>query len=69
MILLDGKQTADHIKREIAAQVESIVANGGKRPHLAALLVGDDGASQTYVANKEKACAQVGFKSTVFRFT
>ncbi|MDD2293867.1 MAG: bifunctional methylenetetrahydrofolate dehydrogenase/methenyltetrahydrofolate cyclohydrolase FolD [Bacteroidales bacterium] len=68
MILLDGKQTADHIKREIAAQVESIVANGGKRPHLAAILVGDDGASQTYVANKEKACAQVGFKSTVFRF-
>lgn len=68
MILLDGKQTADHLKQEIAAKVEEIVAQGGKRPHLAAILVGDDGASQTYVANKEKACSQVGFRSTVLRF-
>ncbi|MDD2594684.1 MAG: bifunctional methylenetetrahydrofolate dehydrogenase/methenyltetrahydrofolate cyclohydrolase FolD [Bacteroidales bacterium] len=68
MILLNGKETADAIKLEIAAEVEAIVSKGGRRPHLAAILVGDDGASRTYVASKEKACSQVGFKSTVLRF-
>lgn len=68
MILLDGKQTADQVKLEIAEKVKSIVEKGGKRPHLAAILVGNDGASQTYVGHKEKACAQVGFKSTLLRF-
>lgn len=68
MILLDGKQTADQVKLEIAEKVKSIVEKSGKRPHLAAILVGNDGASQTYVGHKEKACAQVGFKSTLLRF-
>ena len=68
MVILDGKATADQIKLEIAAKVDEIVKHGGKRPHLAAILVGEDGASQTYVGHKEKACAQVGFKSTILRF-
>lgn len=67
MKILDGKATADQIKLEIAAEVEKMTAEGKKRPHLAAILVGDDGASQTYVGHKEKACAQVGFKSTLLR--
>ncbi len=69
MILLDGKATAEAIKKEIALQVEHIVASGGKRPHLAAIIVGEDGASKTYVASKEHACAQVGFDSTVYRLS
>jgi len=68
MIILDGKATADVVKGEIALEVQKIVAQGGKIPHLAAILVGEDGASQTYVGHKEKACAQVGFKSTLLRF-
>ena len=68
MIILDGKATSDKIKLEIAQMVKEKVANGGKRPHLVAILVGNDGASQTYVANKERACAQVGFNSTLHRF-
>ena len=68
MVILDGKATSDKIKQEIAQMVKEKVANGGKRPHLVAILVGNDGASQTYVANKEKACAQVGFNSTLHRF-
>ncbi len=68
MILLDGKKTADQIKAEIAKRVEEIVAAGGKRPHLAAILVGNDGGSETYVGHKDKACAQVGFNSTILRF-
>jgi methylenetetrahydrofolate dehydrogenase (NADP+)/methenyltetrahydrofolate cyclohydrolase len=68
MNILDGKKTADSIKQEIAGQVRKILEKGGKRPHLAAILVGEDGASQTYVGHKEKACAQVGFDSTVLRF-
>jgi len=68
MTILDGKATSARIKEQIAAQVESIVAAGGKRPHLTAILVGEDGASKTYVANKEKACAAAGFTSTVLRF-
>ncbi len=69
MTILDGKQTADIIKQEIAEKVRSIVASGKKRPHLAALLVGEDGASQTYVGHKEKSCSQVGFDSTVVRLS
>ena len=68
MELLDGKMIADKVKQEIAQEVEQIIANGGKIPHLVAILVGNDGASETYVGHKEKACAQVGFKSTVLRF-
>ncbi len=68
MTILDGKATSERIKKQIACEVESIVAAGGKRPHLTAILVGEDGASKTYVANKEKACAAAGFTSTVLRF-
>ena len=68
MKLIDGKATAATIKAEIAQQVQDIVAQGGKRPHLAAILVGHDGGSETYVANKVKACAECGFKSTLIRF-
>ena len=66
--LLDGKGLSDLIKNEIAQEVAKIKADGGKIPHLAAILVGHDGASETYVASKEKACTQVGFKSTILRF-
>ena len=68
MELIDGKATAANIKEEIAAEVEQIVANGGKRPHLAAILVGHDGGSETYVKNKVLACEKCGFKSTLLRF-
>lgn len=67
MILLDGKATSEAIKKEIALQVEQIITSGGRKPHLAAVIVGEDGASKTYVASKERACAQVGFNSSVFR--
>ena len=67
-ILIDGKYTSDKIKKEIAHKVKDIVASGGKCPHLAAILVGNDGASQTYVGHKERACNEVGFESTVLRF-
>ncbi len=67
MILLDGKATADAIKTEIAQKVQQIVSSGGKRPHLAAILVGNDGASMTYVGHKESSCKQAGFDSTVLR--
>ena len=68
MQLIDGKKTAADIKAEIKAEVEQIVANGGKRPHLAAILVGHDGGSETYVAAKVKACEECGYKSTLQRF-
>jgi methylenetetrahydrofolate dehydrogenase (NADP+)/methenyltetrahydrofolate cyclohydrolase len=68
MILLDGKKTANDIKNEIAIKVASLVACGGKKPHLAAILVGNDGASETYVNAKVKACNKVGFDSTLVRF-
>ena len=68
MQFIDGKATATTIKAEIAAEVELIVENGGKRPHLAAILVGHDGGSETYVKNKVIACEQCGFKSTLIRF-
>lgn len=67
MQLIDGKKTADDIKKEIAAEVETMVANGKRRPHLAAILVGHDGGSETYVANKVKACEVCGFTSTLIR--
>ena len=67
MILLDGKQTAETIKEEIAAEVKTIKAQGGKTPHLAAILVGNDGGSVTYVTNKVLACERVGFESTLIR--
>lgn len=68
MQLIDGKAVATAIKKEIATEVESIIANGGKRPHLAAILVGHDGGSETYVANKVKACEECGFTSTLLRY-
>lgn len=68
MELIDGKKIADDIKKEIAIEVEKMVAEGKKRPHLAAVLVGHDGGSETYVAHKVKACEQCGFTSTFIRF-
>ena len=68
MLLIDGKQTAATIKAEIKKEVEDIVACGGKRPHLAAILVGHDGGSETYVRNKVLACEACGFQSTLLRF-
>lgn len=68
MQLIDGKATAAAIKKKIASEVEDIVSKGGKRPHLAAILVGHDGGSETYVKNKVLACEACGFKSTLLRF-
>lgn len=68
MTLIDGKKIADDIKREIAAEVEQMVAEGKRRPHLAAILVGHDGGSETYVAHKVKACETCGFTSTLLRY-
>ena len=65
MILLDGKKTANEIKYELELEVIKLIENGGKRPHLAAILVGEDGASRTYINAKVKACKRVGFKSTL----
>lgn len=69
MIILDGKKTSNDIKEEIAVEVNSIVSTGGKTPHLSAILVGSDGASETYVNAKVKACAKVGFQSTLIRLS
>ena len=68
MQLIDGKAIAATIKKEIAEEVEKIIAAGGKRPHLAAILVGHDGGSETYVANKVRACEECGFTSTLIRY-
>ena len=68
MQLIDGKAVADRIQQEIAQEVADICNAGGKRPHLAAVLVGHDGGSETYVAHKVKACEQCGFKSTLVRY-
>ena len=68
MQLIDGKAISAQIKQEIAQEVEQICAAGGKRPHLAAILVGHDGGSETYVAHKVKACEQCGFKSSLIRY-
>ena len=67
MQLIDGKIIAEQIKAEIKKEVEEIKKAGGKVHHLAAILVGNDGASDTYVTHKEKDCEMVGFKSTVLR--
>lgn len=67
-MLIDGKKISDQIKEEIAAEVEKMIADGGKRPHLAAILVGHDGGSETYVANKVMACERCGFTSTLIRY-
>ena len=68
MQLIEGKATAAAIKQEIAEEVKAIVAAGGKQPHLAAVLVGHDGGSETYVKNKVLACEACGFKSTLIRY-
>lgn len=68
MQLIDGKATATTIKAEIAEEVKAIMAAGGKQPHLAAVLVGHDGGSETYVKNKVLACEACGFKSTLIRY-
>ena len=68
MQIIDGKATAAQIKAEIAEEVKNIVAQGGKQPHLAAILVGHDGGSETYMKNKVLACEACGFKSSLIRF-
>lgn len=68
MQLIDGKAVAEQIKKEIAEEVGRIQASGGKIPHLAAVLVGHDGGSETYVAAKVKACEEVGFRSSLIRY-
>ena len=68
MELIDGKKISSDIKKEIAAEVAEMIAAGKKQPHLAAVLVGHDGGSETYVAAKVKACEECGFKSTLIRF-
>jgi methylenetetrahydrofolate dehydrogenase (NADP+)/methenyltetrahydrofolate cyclohydrolase len=68
MILLDGKKTSNEIKEEIKVEVDQMKQRGEKVPHLAAVLVGDDGASLTYVGSKVRACEYVGFESTLLRF-
>ena len=67
MIILDGKKTSNDIKEEIAVEVQSIVSSKGNVPHLSAILVGNNGASETYIAAKVKACQKIGFKSTLIR--
>ena len=68
MELIDGKKVSDAIKNQIAEKVTNHIAQGGKKPHLAAILVGNDGGSITYVNHKVKACEQVGFDSTLQTF-
>jgi methylenetetrahydrofolate dehydrogenase (NADP+) / methenyltetrahydrofolate cyclohydrolase len=66
--IIDGKAISEQIKLEIAEEVREMVANGAKQPHLAVIIVGHDGGSETYVAHKVKSCEQVGFKSTRIAF-
>jgi len=68
MTILDGKTTAEAIKKEIAKEVQNRRSAGKRPPHLTAILVGDDGASETYVGHKERDCREVGFRSTVLKF-
>lgn len=68
MELIDGKKIAVQVKQELADEVGRIKAQGGRAPHLVAVLVGNDPASETYVASKVKACQEVGFKSTELRY-
>jgi methylenetetrahydrofolate dehydrogenase (NADP+) / methenyltetrahydrofolate cyclohydrolase len=67
MEIIDGKLISTQVKAELQIEVDQIKANGGKIPHLAAVLIGDNGASETYVASKIKSCEQIGFKSTLIR--
>ncbi len=67
MQLIDGKALSTQIKQEVKQEVDSIIASGGKRPHLAAVLIGDDPASHSYVRGKVKSCEQVGFESTLIQ--
>jgi methylenetetrahydrofolate dehydrogenase (NADP+) / methenyltetrahydrofolate cyclohydrolase len=67
-LILNGKEVADTLKQKIAQEVEQMVAAGHRAPHLVAILVGNDGGSQTYVGAKEKACHEVGFGGTVIRY-
>jgi methylenetetrahydrofolate dehydrogenase (NADP+) / methenyltetrahydrofolate cyclohydrolase len=69
MILIDGKKISQQIQDEIAIEVKAMITKGFKQPHLAAVLVGNDGGSETYVANKIKTCERIGFKSTLIRHT
>lgn len=68
MQILNGNALSAEIKKEIAQEVQALTKNGGRPPHLAAVLVGNDGASQTYVQNKIKSCEMCGFKSSLIRF-
>jgi methylenetetrahydrofolate dehydrogenase (NADP+)/methenyltetrahydrofolate cyclohydrolase len=68
MTLIDGKSVAKEVKQKIAAQVEEMVAAGKRRPHLAGVLVGHDGGSESYMSNKVKSCAECGFQSSLLRF-
>ena len=68
MTLIDGKSVAKAVKQKIAAEVEAMVAAGKRRPHLAGVLVGHDGGSEAYMANKVKSCAECGFQSSLLRF-
>ena len=67
MKIIDGKKISNLIKEEIKKEVDSILARGGKAPHLAAVIVGEDGASLTYVGSKVRSCKQVGFNSTLIK--
>ncbi|MCE3226241.1 MAG: 5,10-methylene-tetrahydrofolate cyclohydrolase [Bacteroidetes bacterium] len=67
MELIDGKKISLQLQEDIAKEVQQLIASGKKQPHLAAVLVGNDGGSETYVAAKIKACERVGFKSTLIR--
>ncbi|MFC2468084.1 MAG: tetrahydrofolate dehydrogenase/cyclohydrolase catalytic domain-containing protein, partial [Capnocytophaga endodontalis] len=67
MTILDGKKTSEDLKQEIAEEVKQLKAKGKRVPHLAAVLVGNDGASLTYVGSKVKSCEQVGFESTLVK--
>ena len=69
MILLDGKKTSNDIKSEIALSVKEIASSGSRPPHLAAVIVGDDGASLTYVGSKVRACKRVGFDSSLIKLS
>lgn len=68
MKLLDGKQVSERLKQEITLEAGDVFQKIGRKPHLAVILVGTDGASETYVANKIRSCEQVGFKSTLYRY-
>src|SRR5690606_5239379 len=68
MKLLDGKQVSEQVKKEIAAESAEFFDKSGRKPHLVAILVGNDGGSETYVASKMKNCEKVGFKSSLVRY-